>query len=245
MSFLDRIFGVPGAQPSPPPGLLPARPGAPGLRGLRGGLGVLGDDPTPVLIEGIPVPIKRPTLDEGSVYRVAIPTGADGTLATLQAMKDMAIQGSQQPVVITDARAVVRDCGPKDYACEYAAIQAWVKDVLTYRHDSTFQEMQQSGPFALYVSGDGDCNNASCVVAMLDLAIGAIGVKYRAVFLDAGNPGEASHVYAMVLVPDDSGNLSWQAQDTVPDPAVFGFEPPSSLWQQPPIDLVVVAPAGY
>lgn len=166
MSLFERFLSIPGERAdarrlrfrSKP------RPAVPGFAfpraGLGSTLGEIGAVAPEVSIPGIPRAVALPTASESLLarpQRIEIPTGAAGTAATFQAMAEQAVEASKDPTLVMEARSIVRACGSKDYRCEADAILRWVKEVVTYRHDGAFQEMQQAPGWTLYVDGAGDC----------------------------------------------------------------------------------------
>lgn len=154
-----------------------------------------------------------------SARLAGLPAGAAGTRETLRLMAFLAKRYSTNLRIITLARQIVAAAGvaPKDYAGEAGAIQAWVQEHVAYRRDVAGVETVQT-PLVTLALASGDCDDQSCLVSCLVLALGNLHVRYEVV----GASREAlSHVFCSVLL-----GRQWVALETT-EPWEFGQRPPN------------------
>lgn len=212
---------------------------------FRTGLGGVSsfDDGPLVKVEGIPRPTGRAPVNRDICYRLQIPLGARGTTETLLKMKDMAIEASQDGGFVQMSRGVVASCGPRDYACEGAAIYDHVGDVTTYRSDPAYAEWVQSPGWLYFVEegGASDCDCQATLISAMDASIGR-ACRYGAYMLDRemASRGEYSHVLCEFALPGPSG-ITWAGQDTVARKG-FGWTPPAAEWFGAPNYVEVLSP---
>lgn len=227
-SLSDYAVGMPGE---------PARPSIYARAVGMGSVGrplALGETGPQVSIPGIPNAVSAPSPDSSTYRKIRIPTQAAGTWATLKAMGDLAVEGSQDAHFVAFVRGIIRDCGARDAKCIMSTIFDFVRENCPYRNDPTFMEFVQSPGWTLFVDGQADCDDQSTLIAAMALTTGAFsGVAFRATYLETAD--EASHVYSMVRPP----NGDWTAMDTVGFDSP-GQEPPQALWKRKPLDFVVV-----
>jgi len=214
--------------------------GVPGGTGRRpGGLGrVVGlssfDQATPVKIDGIPRPVSAPAADPATFRRVKIAHGKRGTDETLNAMAELAIEASQDPYFVEFARSIVRDCPSRDEECVLTTVLEWAAEHIKYNFDPMFMEWVQSPGWLAFVSGEGDCDDLSCFIVAVLLALGR-SAGFKAVAVERGKPDEYSHVFAWGVV-----NGRKVALDAVMRPPRLGQEPPASAYVMEP-NLLAVA----
>lgn len=228
MSFLQGLMGVPGE------GLLLPRP-ASSLSGLSS------FDAGPLVkIHGIPRPTGRAPVNPDVCRKIKIPTGARGTTETLEIMKELAIEGSQDPGFVQEARGLVRECGSRDTLCEAATILRCVHECVDYRNDPSFAEYIQSPGWTWFIEGAGDCDDASCLIATFDISVGR-GARFVAFKLDRARPDEFSHVQCQVGIRGPRG-VEWLGQDSIVQNPKLGWSPPAAENIGPPNILVVAEP---
>lgn len=249
--FARFIQGVPGEETgsavphfphSPGRGPNPRSPGTPSTHnGPKRGLSSFEDGPL-VKIPGIPRPTGRARVEKDICYKVRIPLGARGTTKTLELMAEMAVEASQDVGFVQEARAIVRECPPRNHECEGRAIYEQVERVLIYRNDPSFLEWLQSPGMSYFVEPQTDCDDQSMVCAGFDVSVGR-GCRFGAYMLDRerARVGEYSHVLCEMGVRLPNGAVRWLGQDTVAKRS-FGWTPPESEWFGPPNYLIVSSP---
>ncbi len=163
----------------------------------------------------------------------AIPSGLSGTRATLKimvmvarkALKPATAEGTQNLLLFrTTAQRLVQNCGEKDYWCEAATLQGFVRDSIRYLRDMRTAETIQT-PEKTLSERSGDCDDKSLLLAVLAETIG-----FSARFCAIGVRGETySHVSAQLLIP----SKGWVNAETIPisdsgSKAVLGWFPPDA-----------------
>jgi transglutaminase-like putative cysteine protease len=152
-----------------------------------------------------------------------IPSGGAGTARTIEAMSELAVQGSRHPEIVELARAITRHLPPKDYEGEIAALFWWVKEHVRYVQDPRTTEWVQHPHYTLLVSGCGDCDDMATSLAALGMALGH-GSAFRTVKADPHRADEYSHVYAMIGFRKGL-DAYWVPVDTTVGYATPGWEP--------------------
>jgi len=143
-------------------------------------------------------------------------------------MGRLAVAAAHDPEFIDHARALVADLPPKAYEEEARRIFDHVKSVVRYVHDPAGLEMTSDPRDLLFVLGQGDCDDASCVIAALGMALG-MGAAFRTVSteceVNAAGQRECPwrHVYAVLGVPRGS-QVDWIPADTA-EGSYLGWEP--------------------
>lgn len=140
-------------------------------------------------------------------------------MVTLKAMAKLARDGKKNFNVINKARSIIRGCGQKDYACEAASLQSWVRDNVRYVQDPRDVELIQEPAKTLELMA-GDCDDKATLLASM---LEAIGHQARFVVIATDQPGVFSHVY----VETKLGTV-WVAAETT-EPVPFGWEPPPEI----------------
>ncbi len=151
-----------------------------------------------------------------------IPGGAAGTAATIEAMKQKALECSRHEPVIDLARWIVEDVDRKDHEGEVRALFDWVKEHCRYINDPVALELVSGACDMIFRVGQGDCDDHAIVMAALSMAIGR-RAAFRTVAVDSTRPTQASHVYALIQVGKDR----WLAADTA-EGGYLGWEPPNA-----------------
>lgn len=137
----------------------------------------------------------------------AIPDGPLGTKATLQTMRQIALQGKTYLPLRQLALSIVQNLPGKDWPREVAALHSWVKKNIRYVRDvhnvetvSTIPAMLSMRPFM-----QGDCDDQATFMAALVESLG-----HPARFVAAGrSPGHYNHVWSETLV-----NGRWVGMET-------------------------------
>jgi len=155
---------------------------------------------------------------------IEIPDGEEGTKATIEVMRRLAVADAHNPEFAKWARAIVRDVGSKDYRAEGQRIYDFVKKNVRYRLDPRGLEWVQSPYWTLLVDGQGDCDDQATLLVALSVALGH-GAAFVTVKVDPDRPEEFSHVYASIGITEDR-HEKWIAMDTTQQKQSFGWEPP-------------------
>lgn len=147
-----------------------------------------------------------------------IPDGPPGIDATLTQMSRFSRDGKKSIRVIEMARSLIRDCPPKDWACQVRQLHAFVRDHIQYVLDPVDVELIQTPDKTLEYRA-GDCDDHAILLSAL---LGAIGhpARYRAIGFDAG---VFCHVYVETKIGDE-----WIPLETT-EPVPVGWEPPARL----------------
>jgi hypothetical protein len=157
-----------------------------------------------------------------SVERRPLPSGDAGTLATVEAMRELIHAAQSHPTVRTYAESLVRDVGPGDRPGEVHAIVAGLARAVIYRADPEDTEFLQA-PWHVFdcqiLRGRQpalDCDDLTVLSLSLLAALGfrtAVRVVSTAEDLapswfagwplvgDLFAPDDYSHVYGLVEVP--------------------------------------------
>ena len=145
----------------------------------------------------------------------ALPEGAAGIRATLDAM----IRASRQASITLPIRAlaerIVQYVASKDYDGEIAAIQKWVRANIRYTRDPITTETLKT-PQALLESPHGDCDDQATLVAALAMSI---GFPARFVAIGCNQPEFFEHVYCEVKL-----GTVWVSVETT-EPVDIGWQP--------------------
>jgi len=142
-----------------------------------------------------------------------IPSGLRGTDMTVGEASRLAIDGSQDPEIITLARRILLGAGvpERDHYGEVVMIHEWVKRNSRYTNDSVDAEVLTSikGPMGLmqmyndYGSFAGDCDDFVIFEAAL---LRAVGIDTRFVTLSRANRdamNRMQHIYLEALVDNE------------------------------------------
>lgn len=196
------------------PGRVVIAPGAISWQGLAGGVA-----PS--------APSWLPTTRAIPSHRVKIGGGELGTRQTLEAMSKLALEASRDPQWIDHARSVVSGLPNKAYRQEAQAIFDHVKRTVRYVHDPIGMETITDPRWLMFVTGAGDCDDHSALVAALGLSVG-LGAAFRTVAVDCGDKDPKTcpwvHVYPLLGIP--RGNVvEWVAADTTQPGGYLGWEP--------------------
>ena len=149
----------------------------------------------------------------------AIPEGAAGVRATLDAMIRAANSASITLQIRDLAESIIQAVPDKDYAGQINAIQRWVKTHIRYVRDPVHAEMLKT-PHALLESPYGDCDDQATLVAALAQAI---GFPARFIAIGMHDPCIFEHVYAEVRL-----GTVWVSVETT-EPVEIGWQPENVL----------------
>lgn len=125
-----------------------------------------------------------------------LPTGADGTRATLRLMQDFVSRFKKNMTIRSAAVDLVSDLAPKDWSGEVRNVFNFVRDRIRYVRDIRGVETLQE-PTATMDIGAGDCDDKSVLLASL---LESIGHPTRFVAVGYTTPGNFSHVYVETKV---------------------------------------------
>lgn len=145
----------------------------------------------------------------------ALPEGAAGIRATLNAMIRAATDAAQTLEIRDLAESIIAAVPAKDYDGEIRAIQAWVKNHIRYTRDPYTVETLKL-PHALLEAPQGDCDDQATLVAALALSV---GFPARFVAIGVHEPGTFDHVYAEVRL-----GTVWVSVETT-EPVDIGWQP--------------------
>jgi transglutaminase-like putative cysteine protease len=145
----------------------------------------------------------------------ALPEGAAGIRATLDAMIEAARQASTTLEIRNLAESIIVAVPSKDYRGELEAIQRWVMAHIRYTRDPITTETLKI-PHALLQSPQGDCDDQATLVAALAMAI---GFPARFVAIGTHDAGVFEHVYAEVML-----GTVWCSVETT-EPVPIGWIP--------------------
>lgn len=161
-----------------------------------------------------------------------IPNGLRGTDITVGEASRLAVEGSQDPEIITLARRILLGAGvpERDHASEVVTIHEWVKRNSRYTNDSVDAEVITSinGPMGMmqmyndYGSFAGDCDDLVIFEAAL---LRAIGIDTRFVTLSRANRdamNRMQHVYLEASVDNE-----WIPLDPILKKRRAGYAAPS------------------
>lgn len=144
-----------------------------------------------------------------------IPSGKEGTIATLKVMGQMVKAGKKNPVIRHLAMSLVKNNGQKDWAGEVRDIHAFVRDSVRYVKDVRGIETLQTPEKTLEL-GQGDCDDKSVLLASL---LESIGHPTRFVAI-AFEPDNYVHVFVETKI-----GPHWIAAETT-EPVELGWYPP-------------------
>jgi hypothetical protein len=150
-------------------------------------------------------------------------------------------KGSIDPRIVAAARAITRDCAPRDDECELRAIYeavkygtdavAWLHRGMRYVADphsfDTFSTVNAIVNDCAAGSCAGDCDDATILVGSLAAAIG-FRVGARAWGRGKNQAGDYQHVYAVAAIPKSGPwprDYYGTALDTTVDRFDVGDEP--------------------
>lgn len=126
-------------------------------------------------LSGVPSNANRAANYQLKTTLSGIPSGRDGTIATLKIMRDYARAAVRDPsqVVRMTALSILRSAGvpERKWLREIAALHAFVRDRIPYVRDPVGVELVQT-PEATLKIGRGDCDDKSTLLAALLLATG-------------------------------------------------------------------------
>lgn len=143
-----------------------------------------------------------------------IPSGAAGTVETLEQMKRLALEGKRDLSVRLAAMDIIRDVPQKMYRQEAEAIQRFVRDKIRYTQDIHNVETL-ADPATTLELGQGDCDDKAVLVASL---LGAVGHPTK--FVAVGfRPGRYEHVYVETKIGNE-----WVPVETT-EPVELGWMP--------------------
>jgi hypothetical protein len=173
-----------------------------------------------------------------TIYRV--PHDEASTRALGMAMVFVARKDAHDPEFIWWARAAVRDVPSKAHHMIVRRLLEWDRARVRYRYDPLGLEWMQSPKHTLLVDGAGDCNNITGMMGAQSLALG-YPARIRFVKSDQTRPGEFSHVYLGIGIPDGKGGEEWIACDATQAHAEPGWQPPH--WGKMDFDLTTWEPS--
>ncbi len=170
---------------------------------------------------------------------LSIPSGRAGVQATLSLMVRLVRKYKAHPLIRETARALVQGCADRDYDCEIAALQAFVRDQIRYTADVAGVETLQSPvvtlgyfepAFGEYQGGgvaSGDCDDKSILLASLLQAVGIPGA-FCAVQIEGS--GVYSHVLVEARLRRRSGVEYVPLETIVPEAGPGWFPPDASCF---------------
>ena len=160
---------------------------------------------------------RDPATGERPNTLVALPSGAAGVRATLNALVRLTkIYRSTVPVRDL-AERIIAAVGEKDYTSEVVAVQTWVRDSVRYTRD-VFDVETLKTPLETIRSLQGDCDDKALLAGTL---LQSIGFKVRYVAVGYGEPDAYDHVYVETML----GN-HWIAVETTENVSL-GWAPPN------------------
>lgn len=151
--------------------------------------------------------------------RRTIPTGYQGTLATLEEMKRLIREGTLNERLRMLAIQIIRGQPWKDRLAECRAIFQWIRRNIRFTYDPSSAELVQDVDTILNHKA-ADCDD---FVILSGSMLQAIGIPVRIVIIgtDASQPAAFSHVY---LQADIRGK--WVGFDPSVVESYVGWEPP-------------------
>lgn len=159
--------------------------------------------------------------EDFSVRSEPLAGGDQGTRRTVQAMRQLADQGSRDLVLRAATLNALRTGGaaPHDVPRQVRAAYEFVRDRIYFLHDPAGTEWLQS-PRVTLTLGSGDCDDRAILLAAMLQSFG-VRSQFKTIAVDPRRPDNMSHVY---LVADVDG-------EPIPlDPTypqnVMGFEHP-------------------
>jgi transglutaminase-like putative cysteine protease len=163
----------------------------------------------------------------------SIPTGGQGTRATLRVMSKLVKQYRSSGVIRDTASRIVEGLPSQAFRDEARALFYFVRDDIRYLGDVNEVETLQA-PDVTLGTGQGDCDDKATLLASL---LQSIGHPTQFVAVGFSDPGVFEHVYVRTLVGD-----RWIALDPTvtggecapsyvgePCPGDMGWEPPNAV----------------
>lgn len=152
-----------------------------------------------------------------------LPSGKDGTIATLKHMRDFVDDSQRNPEQIVRSKALdlVSGLPPRKWFAEIDALHRFVRDQIRYVRDPVDYELVQSPEKTLEIR-QGDCDDKATLLAALLKSTG-----HPARFIAVGFNGDAfSHVLVQTKV-DSTGrdNDDWISLETIIDKPAGWFPP--------------------
>lgn len=137
----------------------------------------------------------------------AISNGFEGMRDTLRVMRDFARASVRSPdqVIRNKAEELTRDLPPRQWFAEIRALHEFVRDQIRYLRDPVGVE-RVATPEATLMTGQGDCDDKSTLLAALLESIGH-PARFVAVGMDGGP-------FSHVLVETQAGNR-WIPLETI------------------------------
>lgn len=162
------------------------------------------------------------------VQLLGLPGGEQGTVVTLQKMRDAALgaEGAHNAEVRMLAQKIVSDVGSKDYVAEARAIFEFMRQHVRYTLDPRGLEWVQTPWYTLLVIGQGDCDDHATATIAMAVALGH-GGAFRTYKGDKARPDEWSHVVPVIGVRQEGREL-WLPCDSTERHARFGEDPPGA-----------------
>lgn len=159
------------------------------------------------------IPVNAPTPMTASLGW--IPSGKDGTVATLRIMGRFVREGKKALPVRSLALHLVQGLPQKDWAGEVSRIHAFVRDKIRYVKDVKGVETLQTPEKTLEI-GQGDCDDKSVLVAAL---LESVGHPTRFVAIALKHPDEFEHVFVETKI-----GANWVGVETT-EPVELGWQP--------------------
>lgn len=149
-----------------------------------------------------------------------IPSGDEGTFATVREIIALIKEGKQNPRVRTIATRVVAGLPWKNHEVEAGAIFSWIKQNIRFVNDPDGSEMLQDVEAILNYKS-ADCDDLTILGASL---LGCIGIPSRIVVIagDPRAPQAFSHIYLQAWC-----KTKWVGFDTSVVGSTIGWEPPT------------------
>jgi hypothetical protein len=175
---------------------------------------------------------------EVPVSRRFLGFGSDIPMNTLQEMRKIIIESSENYPIIALAREIVRDCPAKDRKCELITIYNYVRDNTRYVMDTDKRESLQTPMMFLDAMAkgtlfQGDCDCLTILSLSLMKAIGYQTKLIAAGYGDEGLAGALMHVYGAVRA---NSNKQWIPVESIKLGVPLGWEAPTRTNK---IELVV------
>lgn len=148
---------------------------------------------------------------------MGVPSGIEGTRATLSLMRRLARQGATAAAVRQKAVSLTSRLKQKDFQSEVGALHAFVRDCIRYVRDVRNVETLQTAERTL-LNRAGDCDDKSVLLAAL-----LESISHPARFVAAGfkNGNACEHVF----VETRAGMQGpWLALETT-EPVPLGWSP--------------------
>ena len=160
---------------------------------------------------------------------MGLPSGLEGTRATLGMMRDLARAGSASTMVRQLAVSLTNNLPQKDWNSETNALFTFVRDRIRYVKDVAGVETLHTAERILQ-NRSGDCDDKAILLAAL---LKSIGHSVRFVACGFRDPNNCEHVF----VETRPGNVGdWIALETTM-PVPMGWSP---LNDKPPTKIIRV-----